>query len=1411
MDTTWQGDTPHYDWRRYWEAWEDERAAVPATNYLPELDSEWERRYDDTLRTLDQLEHVPCLVLLGEPGIGKSTAVKAEAARLKQAGQRVVYHDLKEFADASDLTSSIFKSNSLADTTLFLDSLDEGLTVVERLATVLPRLIREAREDPTVAAGMHIRITCRSTEWPLSATNALRAIFPPNGLQVWHLCRLRRSDVEKAAGHPHWGIDGRAFSEEVDERRAVAFAAKPVTLNLLLQIKTAAGILPSRQEELYREGLTELCKDPNAWRREEGEAGVLPLERRFALARRIAVLSILGQKPFIERVVQMGQSPASLLTRRDIRGGAPREIDAGVTWEFSDTELDEVLGCGLFRGIGHNVTWAHQTYAEFLAADFLIERRLTDTQVEALILPPGDRDGRVAPQLHELASWLASIDERWRCRLMVRNADILLRSDVMAADAAGRLALAEYYLQAIDNKVIEEADRSLYPRLAMAGLGDVLRPYLTESPRWHLARMAAVDMAGQCRCTELVDDLISLALRNGEPTTLRNMAMTSLASIASREQLARLNSLLSDDSDYVRGQAVELLWPGVATTEEALPALRPPTGRVRSHYNRFIRRTLLERLPDADLPIALRWMTEIVNTYPEPQRDRERLWDFKDLCPRLYSHAVNRCHEPGVPDALADLVSAMVHHLNWLHPDSEGRTMLRTTPSDRTFRIDLVQRIIRRATDRRYLGVALIHHVPLLHEEDVAPLITILGEESDAEVRKVLARLIGGVLNREDENAMTQVWLARQDHAELEQATMFLFGPIPIEGEEAVLLRRQWVEDNRKSEAPPTRQIDSPDEVNRVAASYLDRVASGDAEGWWHMIRYLTQDQSNDLWKGWLDSRISSVWGWQFLEEAVRGRFIAGAVHYLVGGNPYVEDWWDQWTSVDWRALAGYRALEYLLEHAPDELEALPPSIWEKWAPALVRFTMNDEHEVGYGAQLVELCRANAGAALFHWLRQQLLSQVDGGYRGSIYSDLLKGTWDSDIGQLVAESLSRPAISPEAVAKGLELLFQHKHPFSHAMAEAAIAGRIRGEHRVTTLLAAIRHDSKKYWPPIWDRMICDDALARRIVRGAEREVIGPNNLPQDHLAEFYVMLNRMECEERALHGERESDVVRLDFIAGQIANFMVETASDETLAGLIRLRDAGFDWANHAIIRCRENKRRREWSPPSPGDVLALAASREKRMVASGAELLDLVMEGLGRFQQKIRDLPSYRERLWNTAPYYSPRTENQISDQIRDHLNDDLIGRGIVVNREVELRPSRGGEQGERTDIHIDAISRTDSRDKITVVIEAKGCWNDGLKTAMKTQLVDRYLTNSSVLHGIYLVGWFQSNVWENSKDSRRGKADTHGWDLEAGQRELEEQAKALSTDGREIRAFVLDARWPGDGLPPPKEARRASGKKKQ
>jgi hypothetical protein len=195
--------------------------------------------------------------------------------------------------------------------------------------------------------------------------------------------------------------------------------------------------------------------------------------------------------------------------------------------------------------------------------------------------------------------------------------------------------------------------------------------------------------------------------------------------------------------------------------------------------------------------------------------------------------------------------------------------------------------------------------------------------------------------------------------------------------------------------------------------------------------------------------------------------------------------------------------------------------------------------------------------------------------------------------------------------------------------------------------------------------------------------------------------------------------------------------------------------------------------------------------VRNGDELLALVLESLHRAQEAlgVHDTPEARF-LWDEHSR-RPKDESAVSDWVKNFLQRDLKDSGVIAAREVEIYKRIGAPRGASTDIHIDVSSqaRDGSREQVKVIVEVKGPWNPELKSAMKTQLLEDYLTNSDARHGIYLSSWFPLDQW-TQEDYRRSRVPF----VKKGEMAtyLDQQARDLSTAAVAIKSFVLDCALP-------------------
>src|SRR5207245_5735150 len=235
-----------------------------------------------------------------------------------------------------------------------------------------------------------------------------------------------------------------------------------------------------------------------------------------------------------------------------------------------------------------------------------------------------------------------------------------------------------------------------------------------------------------------------------------------------------------------------------------------------------------------------------------------------------------------------------------------------------------------------------------------------------------------------------------------------------------------------------------------------------------------------------------------------------------------------------------------------------------------------------------------------------------------------------------------------------------------------------------------------------------------------------------------------------------------------------------------------YTWMNYHLEEAAALARAATLQPVSIGQFLSRAQNREQRFVETGRQLVDLIVESLDRLHSKLHgEVPATRD-LWNNRQdKWWPKDEQDFADYLTRHLNEDLKLRGIVVNREIQIRRGIGDGTGQRTDIHVDAVipGQPGSYERTYVIVEVKGNWNTELLTAMETQLHDRYLRENKCRDGIYLAGWFTCTKWDDT-DNRKNQCSP--MNLAEAKDFFSQQATALSGGGFQIESYVLDVSLP-------------------
>lgn len=647
----------HWPWRRLWLPREVAPSLDPAGFLYNEA---WHSLVGIPKPVhLDALANVPCVVALGDPGLGKSHAVQDYAAAIAQSvpADRLVALDLGDYGSRDELLSNVFRapiveawSGSGDPVHLVLDSLDESQIPIETICgIVLDELGRILERIPRER--LRFVLACRTAVMPPYFVHSLKTLFAragesqttsneaptaagtavegvsgdakAEGCVVVEIVVLRREDARAAAVAALGGeVTAAAFLDAVIDANAGHFAARPITLRALLARHRAGLSLRGSQADLYRDLCRELSGSISARPRTLAahRSPHTTLDQRYRVAGRLAAATLFGNR----RGIWCGDGPppsAELLDPRDCDGS--ERIGGVVVRVDTATSISETLNTALFTGITGDpaiegtggVVASHLTFAEFLAADWVRTCEMELPQVLSLLRDPTDPEQRVVPQLRQVAAWLASMRTDVFESVAFREPELLLASDVVDVPESSRGALAASLLErAGKNRLVRPSfgERLAYDRLNHQGLGAQLTPVIEDVHLPARVRHLALEIARACRAETLTSLSAEVALDERQSLDLRAAAAVFVAESGAEPERLLLMTLAAeptagDDTEALRGAALSASWK-LFTPDELFAILTHPRRSNWTGAYSIALREIASGLDGEYLPSAARWL-----------------------------------------------------------------------------------------------------------------------------------------------------------------------------------------------------------------------------------------------------------------------------------------------------------------------------------------------------------------------------------------------------------------------------------------------------------------------------------------------------------------------------------------------------------------------------------------------------------------------------------------------------------------------------------------------------------------------------------------------------------------------------------------------------------------------------------
>jgi len=661
--------------------------------------------------------------------------------------------------------------------------------------------------------------------------------------------------------------------------------------------------------------------------------------------------------------------------------------------------------------------------------------------------------------------------------------------------------------------------------------------------------------------------------------------------------------------------------------------------------------------------------------------------------------------------------------------------------------------------------------------------------------KRTLAEIIQRLTDWQDRAQIHAVLTTCQTEPILAEVLAWLVNPIELNSLAAKQMKANFLEEKEFERQRSEKPLLNPPPPARVQR-HLERIEGGTLDAWVQLCLDLTLIPTSTHYEEPFSVHLTTLAGWRSSDDATKYRILDAAKKYIAFHNPNKSEWIGK-SVFHSQDFSGCKALQLLFQESPQFLTNLDRATWAKWAPVILGYPAYHQSDEETLAGILRIAFPHASDEVQSTLGE-LIDHDIADSRQIFVNKRVLDCWNSAIAQTLLEKAKTPGLNAASLGSLLDVLLSRGMQEAASFAQSLmslheLASPQSRERAVAAAVVLLRYAEDAGWPVVWPLINLDTEFGRDVFDALS---FIPDNrgsfldrIDEASLGELYLWLNKHhDNAETGTAGVGLMGPSHDGLMLGQsVLTVLKARASSKAVHVLATLvRDfPQSKWLKFCLLEAQNVARQQTWTPLQPAQILSLAADSESRIIKSGDDLLRVVIESLERLQTKLHAEVPAVQFLWIPVgeKTFKPRDEDSLSDYIKIHLDDDLKKRGIVVNREVQIH------RKQRTDIHVDAAikrSEEDVSDTITVVVEVKGSWNVELNHAMQTQLVDKYLRDNHSHHGLYVVGWFASQLWDDNdwRKSKIGKLS-----IEDAVTQFSTQASQLSEGTTHVRALVLDA----------------------
>lgn len=1346
------------------------------------------------------------LVLCGEPGLGKSTELKLLSDKFAAGRgigeQHFISLQARQFDSFPDLQGQL---ESLAQwtawlsdqgrMTLILDGLDEGLI---RMPTLVTRLTTFLANKPI--SRLRLILACRSFEWPEAEGEQLALLWPTTQEAgfVYELEPLCHDDARLAAETR--GFDGEKFLAAVHREDVASLASRPITLLFLLKEFGGETFSATSRRQLYSNGCRRLCEEHNPERsrllRLHAGNKECTTDDKLSTAGKLACALLLGGKHRILFPLSPpgSESGENVCIANDL-------VDLGLVRE---SHVEQVLGTGLFTASGNDLFgFAHQTFAECLAAQTLSQLALPQIRSFLCATHPATGDEYVIPQLVELAAWLAGGHPGFFAHLKQVDPGALLRSGVGYASNEQKATLVSNLLElASKNQFFDESSYwRFWKDLDHPGLPEQLRAAL-ESPEAHLmVRRVAIDIAEACRRWELVPTLFNILESEKEDDHFRSCIAEALCASVPDDRLHELEPLAKgqvgpDPDQSILGYALQRLVPLHWSISDVLHLIaRPSNQNFYGSYHRALD-ALPKHLSDSDILAGLHAIQDWEGGFSSTSFRRK-------LCMCILSRALDLIEDSAICTEMVTLWKQKC-----LLYGSFFRTGDRDDDDFSTFKDEPRRRWIAAIVESTHNEDKewdyYLTHGPyrLINPEDFEWILKRLTQAPDEKSQTAWAQLVAVLI---DDKEIRVMWwdefLDVYHRCHTLKSQMSWLEDTSMNTPKRRSAKAHWLwrarRHRRLTKQRKTKNLPNPNvEIDHA----LSRIVAGES---WEFLNLcwslsLTKDghsheynrQDITAYPGWISLSAQQQ---EFVHKAARSFLLEHSDGWEIHGVQ---------TNYSDKGVLAIWMLRYVIETDPD----LRQAVGTKWIEAVVGMWGSSNENSRELFALVY--RINPLQTINSWIRYIRRESERSGHLYGIQR--AKRCWDHVLAAELIE-LIKTLRDPQSIRMAICELRELDPSLAGQLAAYLLRREIENQRTMSQrtlgslIIAGLEAGSRQVWSLAFPILDSNPTLSN-LVMLTVADHVDPRNenlcheFTDDEISDFYLFLYRQfpPAEDPPQHSGVVEPRQAVAYLRDSVINALSSRRTLTACEQLKRIADVLPDqsvWIHYRLQKTLGAIRQDEWQACSLPTISAILIEDRKRLIRDNSDLMNLIIESLNELQRHLNadSLPAVEDLwMWEGAGLhrteFSHKDEEAVSDYVARWLRDHIGPTSkVVVNREVQPVRQR------RTDILVQAWSlthqgRSRSESPLSVTIEVKGCWNPEIKTGAEKQLLNQYLRPFRLTHGIFIVAWFHSPNFPKiaHAQSTQLRCET----LSEAQTSVSHHVEPAQQTGFEVKPFVLDCR---------------------